>query len=84
MLFIKTKKNRIADLLIIFTTSYFFIGIALSGAKIYLAGLILLICGVIVCKDITKSSLIVGLALLTEYYIFIGLVVNAIQYFKNS
>jgi len=80
---LKIKKyGKLTDLLFLITLSYFFVGVALSGAKIYLAGLILLICGVIVCKDITKSSLIVPLAICTEYYIFIGLVVNAIQYLR--
>jgi len=84
MFFFKIKKNRIADLLGIFTTSYLFVGLALSGAKIYLAGLFLLASGTIVCMKNIKCRLLEGLALLTEYYIFIGLVVNGIKYFKNS
>lgn len=84
MLCIKNKKwGKLTDSLILITLSYFFIGIALSGIKLYLLGLIFLICGVIVCKDITKSSAIVPLALCTQYYIFIGLVVNGIQYMRK-
>jgi hypothetical protein len=74
---------NLTDLLFLIVLSCFFIGIALSGIKVYLLGLIFLICGVIICKDITKSSLMVPLALCTEYYIFIGLMVKGIQLFYS-
>jgi hypothetical protein len=78
---IKNKKcRRLADPLGIFTTSYLFVGLALSGMKLYLAGLALLAGGTIVCMKIIKSSLAVPFFYFTQYYIFIGLVVNATQY----
>jgi len=82
MFFVKIKKNRIADLLGIFTISYFFVGLALSGVKIYLAGLFLLASGTIVCMKNIKCSIVEPLAILTQHYIFIGIVVNAIQYLR--
>ena len=81
MFCIKNKKcRRLADPLGIVTTSYLFVGLALSGAKIYLAGLFLLASGTIYCMKSIKCRLVEAWAILTEYYIFIGLVVNAIQY----
>jgi len=71
--------GKMTDSMFLITLSCLFIGIALSGIKVYLLGLIFLILGFIVCKY-TKSNLIVPLALCTEYYIFIGLVVKGIQY----
>ena len=77
------NKSKLADLLGIVTTSYLFVGLALSGAKIYLAGLFLLGSGTIYCMKSIKCRLAEPLVLFTEYYIFIGLVVNGIIYFKN-
>ena len=82
MFFGKIKKNRLADLLGIVTISYLFVGVALS-VKIYLAGLFLLGSGTLFCMKSIKCRLAEPFFYFTQYYIFIGLVVNGIKYFKN-
>ena len=80
----KIKKwSRLTDILFVITLSYFFVGVALSGIKIYLAGLLLLGSGTLICMKNINCRGAEPLFYFTQYYIFIGLVVNGIMAIKE-